>query len=111
MIIVAGVLFLFSVALLFSDWGREAVRPGFMFLAIALLFGLSAYGLATKRRWATHLSLILTATMASELALEPSLLRSTVFPIFWLMILAVPAVAYSEIVRLRAWVTRRRQQV
>ena len=106
MILVAGVSFLFSFALFF----QKDLRPGLILLFVTILFGSSAYGLKTKHQWATHLSFILTALMAGRVYFEPGLLRSTVFPIFWLMILAVPLVALLESVQIEAWVARWRQK-
>lgn len=106
MIIVAGVSLLFSLALFF----QRDLPPGLILLFVAILFGSSAYGLKTKHPWATHLSFILTALMAVRVYFEPGLLRSTVFPIFWLMILAVPLAAHLESVQIEAWVARRRQK-
>jgi len=120
MTIMAGVLCLFSLVMLFGNryqWGlvaqeySQVLIGGLSLFAVALLFALSAYGLATKRWWATPLSLILTATVLSQLVFDRSLMRSPVGPIFWLMTLAFPFAMYLEFCQVVAWRLTRRGPV
>ena len=119
MSIMAGVLCLFSLAILLGnkyrldladEEFRQALRGGLSLLVVALPFGLSGYGLTANRWWAAHLSLLLTAALLSLAVFDSSVVRSPVGPVFWLMTVALPFAAYLEIHQIRTWVLSRRHQ-
>ena len=107
--IMAGVLFLCSLAILLGNGLREWAVTGLLFFVVSMLFGSAAYGLAKNRAWAITLTFILVATFVIQAVFDPGLLRSPALGIFWLMILAAPFAAYLAIVQFRAWLLARRQ--
>ena len=118
MSIMAGVLCLFSLAILLGNeyrWSladqefRQVIKGGFVLFLAALPFTVAAYGLATKRWWANHLSLILTAAVSSPVVFDFSPMRSPIGPIFWLMTFALLFAIYLR--QIWAWASIRKQQI
>ena len=122
--VMSGVLFVIFLAVVFApinrgalarwNWADPELRGlltfGMALLTAVILFGLCSYGLVTKRWWATHGSLILTVWFVGWVVLDPSVMHTSLSPVFLLMIGALPSAMILEIVLILGWRKHRRQQ-
>lgn len=104
--IMAGVFFLFSLAVLIGNGFSEGAAQLRLFLPLSVIFGAAAFGLAKKLWWAAPLTLILNAVFVLLAFIDSD---PKVFLIFGLMILTAPFAIYLEIAELRVWLSNRRR--